>query len=182
MTVLDQSRGQLGDTDAGASEAQVRSLRIAVAILAATVVVLGALLTVDALGGSDASVPADIEALIDRYVVAVETQDIELYTSVVTDDYTVADRSYFQGSDRLVPMIETVELDEIDLTGFSRWKVDRLQLSVTGENPWFVSAIEDWDGGGVPYIGASIYTIVDDAGELKIESKSWTGMFFRTDL
>ena len=182
MAVLEQPASQQGDSDLDEAVAENRSLKGAVAILAVTVVVLGVLLAVELTRSPEASAPADIEALIDRYVDAIETQDSDAYRSIVTDDFAVFDRSYFEGSDRLIPMIETVDLEEIDLSGFHRWKIDRLLLSVTGENPWFVSAIEDWDGGGVPYLGASIYTVVEDAGELKIESKSWTGMFFRTDL
>lgn len=182
MTALDQSPDQLGDEGVDTSEAQNRSLKTAVAILAITVVAFGALLAAQVTSGPEAPASAEIEALINRYVEAIETQDFDLYRGVVTDDFTVADRSYFEGSDRLVPMIETVGLDGIDLSGLSRWKIDRLLLSVTGENPWFVSAIEDWDGGGVPYLGAAIYTVVEDEGELRIEAKSWTGMFFRTEM
>lgn len=132
---------------------------------------LGALL----LGTSPLAADAEIEALVNGYVAAFETNDIEGLRAVVTGDFTVVEQFDTSITRGWVPVLDEIDLDGIalmlDQTRTTMDLVRRSDLVVTGEGPWFVADVEEWTEGRRRIHQASVYLVVEDAGELQIGRK-----------
>ena len=76
---------------------QNRFLRVAVLVLAVATLGLGAVVLYGMVADDGSATDADIDALLDDLATATEQRDVELYRSIVTDDFTFAKDLYFGG-------------------------------------------------------------------------------------
>ena len=160
-------------------------LRIALVTLLALVVALGAWIAFGP--SSEASVPGDIQALIDDYVTAYQERDADALEALVTDDYMLTEIIYAAGRDIANP-------DEVSLT----YNVDKRMVAlrnefeyredwsieqsgtpiVSGDGAWVVSVEETWTDApaNIQLTGVATYVVMDDDGKLKIDKHYWAGM------
>lgn len=157
---------------------QNRALKITVVVLAVVALVLGGVLLYNATDGDDdASVPDDIQQLLDDWDTATENSDIDAFRALVSDDFR---RPEYYGEKDGVPYRGVVGADNIAsyLRQEASFDIETIgEPIVRGDGPWYVSVAQDWNQ---PQIGTkytTIYTfaIVDEDGTLKVDDAYWVG-------
>ncbi|MDJ0664840.1 MAG: hypothetical protein QNJ75_09785 [Acidimicrobiia bacterium] len=168
--------------------ASSKYLPIALVAMAALVVALGAWI---AFGPTnEASMPGDVEALINDYLAAWEAEDGEALEALVTNDYLLKEVIYAAGRDIANPekVSLTVNLDRRLVAIRNAFETEservdwRIELSgtpiVIGDGAWVVSVEETWTDAPAnsQLTGIATYVVMDDDGTLKIDKHYWAGM------
>ena len=132
---------------------------------------------------SEESLPAEIEQLLDDYLVAWENGDEVALREVATEDFVINEYQYLDhqaGDRRGAYLYEHVndDLNGVALIGLAmEWQTEQVGSAiVTGDGPWFVSVGENWTSGGSHYAGTATYVIVDRGSGLRIASHYWAGL------
>lgn len=148
-------------------------------VLAGLALVLGACSS-DSAGSEDAAISAELQQVLDDYIVAWEQHDVEAFQAIVTEDFVLTESFYAQPGDSVVQ-------DSFDLAAPSTareiefgydFEVEHFGKPIaTGDRPWFISVGETWTAANEEYIadGVASYTIVDVDGTLKVASHYWVG-------
>lgn len=156
-----------------------RGLQIAVAVLAVLALGLGIALAFQLTeDDTSATVPDDVQAVLDEFLVAMTAHDYDAVTQLVTADFR---RPWYEGDPfgptpyRDVYRLESYEFmrDEEPI-----FEAERLgEPIVRGEGPWYVSYAEDWHypDQQVTYEAIYTYVVVDLDGELRIDDGYWAG-------
>jgi hypothetical protein len=157
-----------------------RGLKIAVAVLAVVVIALGGVVLTLVRDGDDgaASVPDDVQQVLDDYEAAVENNDVEAFRAVVTDDfrrpeyYGDGDGAPYRGvqtADNLAAYLRANEGIEIEKVGDP--------VVVAADGTWYVAYPERWIalGTGTGYEYIYTYVVVDEGGTLKLDDAYWAG-------
>ena len=156
-----------------------RIVNVATAILAVATVVLGGILLFGDDSGDGASMPSEVEQVLDQYLEAAATGDFEAFEAVVTPEFR---RPMYLGNlyggppDRDVDDIEYFR-DEYD--GTRGYEIERIgDPIVRGDGPWFVSFAETWKAtawkGQLEVI--STYALVERDGTILIDDAYWVGV------
>lgn len=132
---------------------------------------------------SDESVPAEIEQLLDDYLVAWENGDEVALRELATEDFVINEYIYLDhkvGNRRGAYLSEHVDddLDGVVLRGLPwGWQTEQVGSAIiTGDGPWFVSIGENWIWESSHLDGTATYVIVDRDGALKIANHYWAGL------
>jgi hypothetical protein len=152
-----------------------RALIVAVFVLAAVVLGLGAWVVYDQTSSSQTAVNEEIQALLDDYLATWNNQDGEAFLELVTDSYTL---HMAGGEVSISQQAEEARLTLEDLEGRDWREVVIGEPIMTGRGPWFVSLVEHFTAPGYGPEGAdgiSTFTIVDDGGTLKVARHAYVG-------
>ena len=149
-----------------------RIVYVVTAILAVATVVLGGILLFGDDSGDGASMPSEVEQVLDQYLEAAATGDFEAFEAVVTPEFR---RPMYLGNlyggppDRDVDDIEYFR-DEYD--GTRGYEIERIgDPIVRGDGPWFVSFAETWNypPQDLQYETISTYALVERDGTILID-------------
>lgn len=167
-----------------------RGLLITVVVLAVVAMGLGVALIAQISKGDDGTaVPADVQAVIDEFVLASENVDLEAMQAVVTDDFR---RPFYEGDPAGKGLMTSggVTLPEQDVwtmedfeaefweTDTAVYEVERIgDPIVQGDGPWYVSVAQHWESPSLGTQFDAVYTfaVVDEDGTLKIDDAYWAG-------
>jgi hypothetical protein len=158
-----------------------RPLLIAIAVLAVIAVTLGIALVYQSSNDNDgtAAVPEDVQAVLDDFLVAMETYDYEAAQTLVTTNFR---RPWYEGDPfgptpyRAVWTIEDWDFFEDEDPIFEIERVG--DPIVRGEGPWYVSVAENWKYPAQQLQYEAIYTyvvVVDSDDVLRIDDAYWAG-------
>ncbi|MDC3402484.1 hypothetical protein OAX95_00945 [bacterium] len=149
-----------------------RIVYVVTAILAVATIVLGGILLFGDDSGDGASMPSEVEQVLDQFLEAVNADDFEAFEAVVTPEFR---RPMYLGNlyggppDRNV---DGIEYYRNRLDGHPTW--DGVQIGdpiVRGDGPWFVSFAETWKAtawkGQLEVI--STYALVERDGTILID-------------
>ena len=175
--LLDTS--EAADRQAESARQQNRGLRIAVVVLALCALGLGAVVIRDVVSGDDAAVPEEITQLLEEFETAYDTNDGDLFRSIISEDYFLTDE-FYQPGDR-TPNYTVAGPDYVGVRGVETygWQVERLgEPIVTGDGPWFVAVGEKWtEPPFTDTVGTATYTNVTENGAMKIAKYYWAGVY-----
>jgi len=158
-----------------------RALLIAIAVLTVIAVILGIALLFDRSSSDNDSTaaPADVQAVLDEFLVAMETYDYEAMQALVTRQFR---RPMYEGDPfGSTPYRSVMSIDYWDF--FERedpiFEIERIgDPIVRGEGPWYVSVAENWEYPDQQVVYESIYTyvvVVDTDDVLRIDDAYWVG-------
>ncbi len=170
MTSITQRQDRV---EAGSSVEDRRSgLVFAVWVLSILVVGLAAWLIYDQFFGSDTATTSDIEALLDDYTAAWNEYDGTGFLELVTDDYEFEQAGVSRST-------AANQASMIDAGSGIEWQVERVGESLMqGDGPWYVASANNITTSIAPedgYRGISIFTIVEQDGELLIRRHVYFG-------
>ena len=159
---------------------QHRAVYVVTAILAISTIVLAAIITFDNNdSGAGASMPAEVEQVLDEFQRASENMDFEAYATLVTDQFRRPE--YMGDPEGLNPARLVRGLDDYEILlsdNYPQYEVDRIgDPIVVGEGPWYVSYAETWKWPEQDLQYESIYTyvLVEQDGEILIDDGYWAG-------
>jgi hypothetical protein len=149
----------------------------------------------DLVSEDEAAVPPDVQQVLDDYIAAWETQDVDAFRAVVADDYYVTEEYFAADGDRSGNSIPPATrprapgrwVIEGDADSAARgvanydYTVEQGTPIVTGDGPWFVSMSESWIEGFSRYDGTASYAIIDDDGTLRISEHYFAALRVRAD-
>jgi len=152
-----------------------RALIVAIVVLAAAVLALGAWIAYDQTSSPETAVTDEIQILLDDYLATWNNQDGQAFLELVTDDYALHMTS------GAVSMSQHAEQARGTLEALAGrdWSESVIgEPIMTGNGPWFVSLVEHFTAPGYGPEGAdgvSTFTIVDDGGTLKVARHTYVG-------
>ncbi len=133
--------------------------------------------------GPAVSVPVGVEEVVDRFLLAYETNDYALLQEVVTENFR---RPFYEGDAggaawRDVYRIEAYSfmddpnLSDLDLVFYDVERVG--ERAVRGTGPWIVSEAQNWRQSGQPTQFESFQTIVvvEVDGTFLVDDAYWAG-------
>ena len=152
-----------------------RALIVAVIVLAAVALALGAWVVYDPTSSPETAVTGEIQTLVDGYLATWNSHDGGAFLDLVTADYvlhmTSGSVSITQQAEEAYEMLKGLERRDWSETVIG-------EPIMTGYGPWFVSLVEHFTGSGYGPEGAdgvSTFTIVDDGGTLKVARHTYVG-------
>ena len=130
--------------------------------------------------------PAEVEAILDDYVGAIEAGDADAWLQTITEDWFLRQYAYGQNRQELYVDLFTEEEDTPNyrvrrLNFYPSNSVERSSdRVVTGEGPWFVSEHQTWtehdeQGANFVFDGNASLVVVERDGELLVASEVWVG-------
>jgi hypothetical protein len=160
-----------------ADQPRNRTLKASVVVLALLALVLAAALVVNATSDDDSAAPTEVTDLLDDFALAYENRDVELFETIVIDDYSFVEDFYastegsqdFTAAGPLHAALDNVRT--------SSYRVERFgDTIVAGNGPWIAAVGESWIDPFNQYDGAGLYTIVEENGTLEIAKYVWAGI------
>ena len=154
-------------------------------ILAVVVIALGAWIIYDAI--TEPAPPSDVEAAIEDFLAAYDTQDETLMRDVTTDDFTSLIDDWGpdpQNPDRVIKQRTTsMDFEQIVSNNFIvNWDTEITgDSTTTGEGPWIVSQPEAWSSLRNVWEGMATYVVVDEGGAKRILSYKGDFLVSTTD-
>ena len=149
--------------------------KIAALILGVVALGLFAVVAYDLVSEDEAAVPPDVQQVLDDYIAAWETQDVDAFRAVVADDFYLTEEYFAADGERWV-----IEGDaDMAARGIAKYDYTVEHVGtpiVTGDGPWFVSMSENWIEGLLRSEGTASYAIIDDDGTLRISEHYWAGL------
>lgn len=145
-----------------------RLLTWLVAILAVAVVGLGAWLIVEVTAGSEgATPPGAVQAVLDDYLAAWETNDSDLFRATTAEDYTFTSNG--------AEISRTAQAITVGRPG--NFRVEQYDQYFTGQGPYYVSQPSRIQTipNGLWYEGQSIIEVEEIDGAWKVASHYWIG-------
>ena len=189
MTTLDDRPQETTASDGATPRGGRRGLRLAIVGLAIGLV-LAAWMVVGRSGGDP--LPAEVEGVMDDYVNAWESEDIDALEAVTTGDYVIAEVVYGPGRDIANPdaytlilnlerRIAAVRNEFADVThgADAMWDIEQIGTPlVHGDGPWVLSVEEIWSDPtvGSDLAGLATYVVLDVEGTLQIDKHYWAGV------
>ncbi|HSF85654.1 MAG TPA: hypothetical protein VLG28_08370 [Acidimicrobiia bacterium] len=132
---------------------------------------LGMLLTAEPeLGAS-----GEIQSLVDDYISAAEAGEAEGLAAILTEDFS-ADLTFdWIVTPGYAPLDDADTrdqlLEEIDVRYFDPQLARVSRLAVTGDGPWFVADVEEWELFDYRLHQGSIYVVTEEEGRLLLDRK-----------
>lgn len=174
MSTLTEHRPNVGGSDFDGTphgRPSRRTLVVLIAVLAAAVLGLGAWLVVERNSTTDTAITGEVQQLLDEYYDAWNTWDGDAYLELVTDDGSFAVTGRTTSTAQQATIIEGLE--RVD------WHVETIGDPImVGDGPWYVTQADHLTGDAYPdsgHQGISTFTVVDDAGTLRISHHVYTG-------
>ena len=156
---------------------QRRWVRAVVLVLVAASLGLFAIVAIGLIDGDSGSseLPAEAERVLEDFEAAAESEDADLFRSIITDDYFFAEDFYMpDGTD---PDFSAAGPFSVSRIEWSTYQVERFgDAIVAGDGPWMVSIGEIWTDEFNRWDGTATYVLVDDAGQIKVNSYDWIGV------
>ncbi len=161
-------------------EKRNRRLLVLSAFLAVVVLALGGWLLFDSDGGAEASIPAEIDAVVEDYFNAWNAYDADALRAVTTDGFRIYESEYLTEFTASGPVSLSYDLD---------WALNRIEVVyptvearwtryggpvVAGEGPWLAAQVVGSvrvprpNLPPVEFRGVVMLTIVDEDGTLKV--------------
>ena len=152
-----------------------RKRSITVMVLVIGLIGLGTWVVYDQTRVPETAVTEEIQRVVDDYLATWNSSDGEAFLGLVTIDYalhmTSGSVSITQRAAEASEMLKGLEARE--------WNEAVIgEPIMTGNGPWFVSVVEHFTAPGYGPEGAdgvSTFTIVDDAGALKVARHTYVG-------
>jgi hypothetical protein len=159
---------------------RLRTLTFVVVVLAVVSLLLAGLAVVLVTGDDDATtMPADVQQVLDDFEAAIENNDYEAFSALVTEDFRRTE--YWADTSGDAPFRGEQNLDNFRsrLSGGMDFDIEEsVEPIVVGDGPWFASVPQVWthEASHTYYENMYTYVIVDVDGTLLVDDGYWAGI------
>ena len=168
MQTIDRPETSQAPTGDVKLKSRNRLLTWLVGILAVAAIGLGGWLIAEVSSSNDASLPAEVQAALDDYMAAWDTQSGDALLAATTESYTFTPNGRVFTRQEQAGILRTSTFFEFEV----------YSTSVTGDGPYYVGSAEQIRLSALSDFapGQSIYKIVEEGGGAwKVAQHTWRG-------